>query len=75
MYMFASQVHWRSGLSGGDGKVGGELQLLKLSTGEDGKLLMDFKTKASFRGEEELVILIEQRTYLYFMFSRNYYNW
>ena len=51
---FYNTVHWRAGLSGyntGANRIGGDLQLLKVSTGQDGKLVIDFSTQAHFRGK------------------------
>lgn len=42
-------VLWKSGLET-DGKIGGDLQVLKVLVGRDGKLIIDFKTQAKFRG-------------------------
>ena len=54
---FYKTVLWRTGLET-EGKRSGQLQVLKIAIGEDGKLVIDFKTQAKFRGKSfhELVL-------------------
>ncbi|KAL3876627.1 hypothetical protein ACJMK2_034445 [Sinanodonta woodiana] len=42
-------VLWQSGLET-DGDLGGRLQVMRIVIGDDGKLVVDFKTQAKFRG-------------------------
>ncbi|XP_050394788.2 extracellular matrix organizing protein FRAS1 [Patella vulgata] len=42
-------ILWHSGLET-EGHLGGKLQILRIQIGEDGKLVIDFKTKAKYRG-------------------------
>lgn len=46
---FYNTILWRTGLET-DGKLGGKLQVLRILIGDEGKLIVDFKTQAKFRG-------------------------
>ena len=43
-------VLWKTGLETG-GQLGGKLQVMRILIGDNGKLVIDFKTHAKFRGE------------------------
>lgn len=43
-------VLWRSGLET-RGELGGRLQVMRIAIGDDGRLVIDFKTQARFRGK------------------------
>ena len=47
---FYNTMHWRAGLET-DGKLSAHLQVLKIIIGKDGNLVIDFKTRAKFRGK------------------------
>ncbi|KAK3090989.1 hypothetical protein FSP39_016284, partial [Pinctada imbricata] len=49
MSFYYNTVLWRSGLET-VGEIGGDIQILKVLVGSDGKLVVDFKTHAKFRG-------------------------
>ncbi|XP_069123568.1 extracellular matrix organizing protein FRAS1-like [Argopecten irradians] len=46
---YYDNILWQAGLEG-EGTVGGDLQVLKVLVGRDGKLVIDLKTHAKFRG-------------------------
>lgn len=47
---YYSNILWQTGLES-EGKIAGDLQVLKVLVGRDGKLVIDFKTHAKFRGD------------------------
>ena len=46
---FYKTMHWRAGLET-NGRLSAHLQVLKIIIGSDGNLVIDFKTRAKFRG-------------------------
>ncbi|XP_033757797.1 extracellular matrix protein FRAS1-like [Pecten maximus] len=46
---YYDNILWQAGLEG-EGTTGGDLQVLKVLVGRDGKLVIDLKTHAKFRG-------------------------
>lgn len=48
---YYSNILWQTGLEI-EGKIAGDLQVLKVLVGRDGKLVIDFKTHAKFRGDK-----------------------
>ena len=46
---YYSTVLWRSGLET-EGQLGGKLQVKRILIGTDGKLVIEFRTQAKFRG-------------------------
>lgn len=47
---YYSNILWQSGLES-QGQITGDLQVLKVLVGRDGKLVIDFKTQTTFRGD------------------------
>lgn len=47
---YYNTILWKTGLEM-EGTLGGKLQVLRILIGEDGKLVIDFKTKTKFRGQ------------------------
>ena len=47
---FYDTVQWKAGLET-DGQLSGRIQILKVFVNNEGKLVVDFKTEAKFRGE------------------------
>ena len=46
---YYSTVLWRTGLET-EGRLGGKLQIKRILIGQDGKLVIEFRTQAKFRG-------------------------
>lgn len=59
-------ILWHSGMET-KGTLSGDLQVLKILVGRDGKLIVDFKTQARFRGTCILPYLVS----LFLFFSLN----
>lgn len=46
---YYNTVLWRAGLET-EGQLGGKLQIKRILIGQDGKLVIEFRTQAKFRG-------------------------
>ena len=47
---YYNTVLWRAGLET-EGRLGGKLQIKRILIGQDGKLVIEFRTQAKFRGQ------------------------
>ena len=55
-------VLWKTGLETG-GQLGGKLQVMRILIGDNGKLVIDFKTHAKFRGKKSICVHTTTCTY------------